>query len=184
MTSSPSAPPGTIASTGHYDSTRTRWYDDTLRRWLPLTSQVELLTIVLEVDGTGRWTRGSGTARGSSPVPLQRTERTPDDAPGRPVARRDGGVWPDGTLMRFVGRPTSSTYGSLPGEVHGRTFMRLRPVTDDLPPDEFHCPGMTDALNELRHRLAALGWIESGRRGHPWSFRYRRQLPDRSAAQP
>lgn len=183
MTSSPSAPPETIASTGHYDRTGTRWYDDRLRRWLPLTSQVELLTIVLEVDGTGGWTRGPGTARTAAPIPVHRSGQAPAAAQDGAVARRDGGVWPDGTLMRFVGRPTSSTRGSLPGEVRGRTFMRLRPVTDDLPPDEFHCPGMTDALKELRHRLAEQGWIESGRRGHPWSFRYHRQLPDWSAAE-
>jgi hypothetical protein len=181
MSSSPSAPPGTTASTGHYDTTGTRWYDDTLRRWFPLTSQLELLTIVLEVDGTGGWRRGPGTTPRAAPIPDQRSGDGPATQ-GRVVAPRDDGAWPDGTLMRFVGRPTSSTHGSLPGEVRGRTFMRLRPVTDDLPPDEFHCPGMTDALRELRHRLAAQGWVESGRRGHPWSFRYHRQVPDWSAA--
>jgi hypothetical protein len=180
MTSFPETPfrPGTTTPTGHYDETATRWYDDRLRCWLPLTEQVELLTIVLEVDGTMGWTSDPDAERSvgrTSPrVPAQRSLRAVDG--------RDGSAWPGGTLMRFVGRPTSSTRGVLPPEVHGTTFLRLRPVTGDHPPDESHCPGMNDALLELRHRLVGQGWIETGRRGHPWSFRYHRQVPDWSAA--
>lgn len=77
-------------------------------------------------------------------------------------------------MMRFVGRATSMDSPWPTYAYHGGTFPRPRSIPDDLPPDESHCPGMTESLAKLRERLEQEGWLSAGHGAAPWSFRYLR----------
>jgi hypothetical protein len=75
-----------------------------------------------------------------------------------------------GVLLRFVGR--------VPGEHRPRytsgTFQGERPFRRIAPQEAWAC-GMTAALDELRHELAADGWVEIGRGDDTWAYRYERR---------
>jgi hypothetical protein len=73
---------------------------------------------------------------------------------------------------RFVGRATSGDPGRPAYEIASPTFPRVRGLPDSMTPQEAWAPGMADALAELRRRLEAEGWRETGRSAEPWSERF------------
>ncbi len=143
--------PGPRQRRGHYLPGRTVWFEDSTRRWYPVTEGTDHLEIVLEdVAGTSWWHSllctlasqyGNGYARFVA------------------VATSEGERWP---THRLVSAP----------------FPRLRSVPDDVPPEEAWTPGMTDILDDLRRRLERAGWVEDGHGELSWSYRYVRPRVD------
>ena len=74
--------------------------------------------------------------------------------------------------MRFVGRVRAPDRPGKSPTVRGDTFLRLRSLPDDVPPDESYCPGMDAALLRLRQRLEGEGWLAAGRGKEPWAYHY------------
>ena len=67
--------------------------------------------------------------------------------------------------MRFVGRVNGHR------QYKGATFPAPLSL-GTLPPKEAWAPGMTKTLQDLRREIENDGWVEAGRGGEPWAFKY------------
>ena len=130
---------------GHYSEDGGSWWDDSSRRWFPLTDAQDTLEIELEDAG--------GTS------PLASLLAT--------LGSQFGNAY-----HRFVGRAHSPDSRWPTYAIVGKTFPAPRAFLADLPPQDQWAQGMTQALNELREELLSQGWRPVGKGTHPWSFTY------------
>ncbi len=132
---------------GYYLPGHTVWFEDSTRRWYPVTEGADRLEIVLEdVAGTSWWHSLLCT-----------------------LASQNGNAY-----ARFVAVATSDDQRWPTYRLASAPFPRLRSVPDDVPPQEAWTPGMTAVLDDLRRRLEQAGWVEDAHGQMPWSYRYRR----------
>lgn len=146
--SSPLAPD---RGTGYYSDDRERWWDDRQQRWFPIGQQKDTLEIEMEADGGTSWLTS--------------------------VLSTVGSPFATGTY-RFVAvahsrDPRWPTY-----RVVGQTFVETHAYLADIPEPEAWSSAMTASLRGLRGELAEHGWILTGRRNEPWSYRYVRPCID------
>jgi hypothetical protein len=130
---------------GHYSEDGRRWYDDAGRRWLPVIEGQDTLVVELEDVAAAAW----------APAVLG------------PLFSHVGHAhsW-------FVGHATSIDPRWRTYEITSATFPRVHGVLDDVLPREAWTPGMAEALEELRRRLEAEGWLPAGHGGREWTYRY------------
>jgi len=129
----------------HYSQDGRRWYDDAGQRWLPVVDDEDTLVIQLEDVGAASWV----------PAVLA------------PLVSEVGQ-----THSWFVGNALSSDPRWRTYRITSATFPRIHGVFDDVLPQEAWTPGMAEALDELRGRLDAEGWLPAGHGGREWTYRY------------
>lgn len=130
---------------GHYSADGREWYDDAGQRWHPVIQGQDTLVIELEDVGAGSW----------APAVLA------------PLISQFGNAH-----SRFVGHATSVDPRWRTYRITSATFPRVQGGFGDVLPREAWTPGMAEALDELRRRLEAQGWLPAGHGGREWTYRY------------
>lgn len=130
---------------GHYSEDGRQWFDDAERRWLPVIDGQDTLVIELEDVGAASW----------APPVL--------DALISQFGHSHS--W-------FVGHATSIDPRWRSYQITSSPFPRVHRVLDDVLPREAWTSGMAEALDELRARLEAEGWLPAGHGGREWTYRY------------
>jgi hypothetical protein len=130
---------------GHYSEDGRQWYDEAGQRWLPVIEGQDTLVVELEDVGAASW----------MPAVLA------------PLVSQlgNGHSW-------FVGHATSIDPRWRTYRVTSATFPRVHRALDDVLPREAWTAGMAEALDELRGRLEAEGWLPAGHGGREWAYRY------------
>ena len=136
---------------GYYSDDHERWWDERQQRWFPVGREKDTLEIELEADGGASWLTNVITTVGS-PFAIGAYRFVA-------VAHSQDSRWP--------------TY-----RVVGETFVETRAFLADIPQPEAWSSAMTASLRGLRDELAEHGWILTGRRSDPWSYRYVRPCID------